>query len=175
MKQRLFLILSGLSLLLAIAAGGMWVRSYWRTDYIPGWTDNQYVSNGVVAVLESDRGRIFVCWPDDDELKSPFVHPYGRLEVMHLVPRDNSYPDDSLWAYLGVHYHGYMGNRGGFNLFIAYRVICLPALILPLLYWRQRRRRLAFERIGRCRSCGYDLRASPDRCPECGTLVGGLN
>ena len=39
---------------------------------------------------------------------------------------------------------------------------------IALRKWRRRRARSA----GRCLACGYDLRASNERCPECGTLCG---
>jgi len=53
----------------------------------------------------------------------------------------------------------------------------LPALWLAirLLSVVRRFRSRELERAGRCGVCGYDLRASSDRCPECGTFKSDAN
>ncbi len=48
---------------------------------------------------------------------------------------------------------------------------CLTPAAVRVGRWAKHRRR---HGAGHCQRCGYDLRASPGRCPECGTVPTGV-
>lgn len=58
-----------------------------------------------------------------------------------------------------------------FDITIPIWSLMLFCTIWPILWLRKMRRHL-FAGPNRCHGCGYDLRASSDRCPECGRPFG---
>jgi hypothetical protein len=152
-RRRLFAIVSVLSLIFCLATVGLWVRSYSRSDTL-------------VLDVQDERPREYVLTSDLGVLS--FWRGWGALEYVHGPYH---------WWYRDAenigrdHSFGYFVNSysGDVEVLVPH---WLPTILFALAptYWllgprrRERRRR----RLGLCLNCGYDLRATPGRCPECG-------
>jgi hypothetical protein len=192
MKRRLLNVLTALSALLCAAVVGLWARGQWVCDVLEWrsaaaegkrltqWEQTVGTGNGVavywgraVAVSEATEAaaaerrdyilsqkRTFRDWTPPS-LFWPRVRPGGR----RLGRAGYS--------------HGPMpgGVPGGAETMITFPL--WPAAVataVPLGAWlatyRRRKRLRRRAEAGLCRACGYDLRATPGMCPECGTLAG---
>jgi len=164
--RHVYRLVGALSLLLCLAACGLWARSVWRSDLLVA-PIGEYNAN-----VRSWDGLIYF------DIYRQVALP-GRSSERRWGhsswPRAN---DESAWRWLGPrwwdrmgfgHYVGFntVGQRVDQFVFPLYAVVLLtavpPALVL-VRHIRARRR----SRAGLCPRCGYDLRATPDRCPECG-------
>ena len=136
-----------------------------------------------------DGGRLVVR-RHDLLLFSPEVAGRDLEQVRWLWHRSDFHPGtavDSGWKYArwktargpGTWEWSFLGAAAGsYERDWHVRVPCSAlavALALPpaawLAGWHRRRRAKGRRRAGLCANCGYDLRASPERCPECGTAV----
>ena len=68
----------------------------------------------------------------------------------------------------------YVGRAHHVDVTCPYWLPLLVSSALPALWLWATIRRARRPKEGLCPACGYDLRATPDRCPECGTAGAGM-
>jgi hypothetical protein len=192
MRHKLFTFPSAVSAVLCVAVCLLWVRSYWVGDALsinlPQFgrpladeTLNVVSGRGGLRVTfdEWARWEFGVLKPTRSEIhQSPVVHSTFRP----FYPRAlNAAIFKGLGCELSSHREPISPTSVGSGIVHEVNVVAPDGLVaavaagLPCLWW-WRRRRLARRRRGRqnlCVRCGYDLRATPDRCPECGAVPAG--
>jgi hypothetical protein len=183
----IFRLITAVSFPLCVAMIVLWIRSYWGTDY---------VSRRTLVVLDPDvvTHEEYEAACSHGELRWLFGSDtfYAHGFMPHSL---GSHVGDVTWSYgrLGVGHSGWesprarsMWERLGFNTWndgmetsfssegrhvwaapIGLAVLVFAIAPMTWIALRTRKRRL--RRAGLCANCGYDLRATPQRCPECGT------
>lgn len=105
----------------------------------------------------------------------PQLCVYGRPGSLFSTSSSGPWPGRGGFAYFSYTDDLTILPRWGYREFSIVRwlfalVVCVPALApeaLAAARWLRRRRcRIA----GLCPACGYDLRATPSQCPECGRI-----
>lgn len=200
-RRRLLTCLSALSLILCVGTAVLWVRSYRTTSAIV--KTRHYASEsgsaGGHTTIESRRGEITWTWY---EWSQPGAYS-GQHQIpgLRFMESEAKPRKDDLWLYCwersidphrvwrsymlfgcGFHSEWYDDEiSDGLVVTTVYRAASVPYWIVALIFAAltslllRRQWKLRQVRMGCCPTCGYDLRATPERCPECGrvSLEGG--
>jgi len=172
-RTRLFNGLALWSLLLCIATIFLWITSYFSQLDI-NWAGNSVSWELVISRGEMSFSRV--------KWASPIPTNNLGWNLSGVAPR--SLPDQ-LQSLTGVIGH-FRFRAFGFAFFTLHRLtvfngrqflwpcwaLALLAALTPVVWMIRKRQR---SKPGHCMVCGYDLRATPDRCPECGSVPATAN
>lgn len=157
----------------------LWGRSEWAADnavyfYLNPSTlqsrDLQLNSTSGVFFARLDVGTFDAVSLARNLSIGPF--PPNGWRYIANVPPSYVTAGDPVARFLGFDLMSISGTNGPHYAY-SNRLIAFPYwfavfwfMLLPLHLLLKRRRHVS---PGCCRKCGYDLRATPGRCPECGT------
>jgi hypothetical protein len=176
-KRRLFKILPSLSLLLCAAVVVLWVRSrvvleqfvLWRRTDVR-WGDVSIWSGA--GELSLTRSPLYVegryrLWLDLRGYE-PQVRPILRREMQWLL-REIRLGASTKFGFM------FTGStdqaQSEFAVAVTYWLLASISGLPPLLWMWCVFRRRGQDAFGLCPACGYDLRATPQRCPERGAAT----
>jgi hypothetical protein len=164
--------ITALSLILFVATVVLWVRSFWTVDFLL-WRSGGYASVSVS-----------VCRGSLDVMRAESIS--GAFEHVRVAPHAAACPRWASaaglrWSAAGFAFYseadvspleGGPGRKSVpfHELLVPMWAIVAAGALLPSGWTLGRARRRHRSRRGKCPVCGYDLRATPDRCPECGTI-----
>lgn len=165
MRRRLFTLASALSLLLSAVAVMMWDRGGTKVDTLGvdggAWEIRAEFGEGGLAAYYFHRL---------DRRPGPQlrIRPYAKLGEWTNAKWNSRFSYSEAPAIGRKHEKIRVS-----SVTIPYWAIVVVFAVAPLVHVAfgriQRARRLLRLRRNTCAACGYDLRSSHDRCPECGT------
>jgi hypothetical protein len=148
---------TALSALLCLGSAGLWLVTL-AADPLSAWN----LPAGPLGI-RSAGGEVELAWWAGDRWMSSWVFP-----LPNRIPK---LADGCPWRWFGfgAGAPGPFDNR--YRVVVPHWFIVLTTALLPVRWTVVRSRARRAFRNCRCGRCGYDLRATPDRCPECGTLA----
>jgi hypothetical protein len=181
-RPRIHHWLAAILLLLFVATAAMWIRSFWAADYF-SYQRNHMVGRYekmIGADIWSTRAGLYVIFlkgtgkanssAEMSLLRHASYHPFP----MHWMIEKTFLRRHGFFFYCGPSDNGYVNSvlaswSWGFSFNLPYWLLLFILPIYPA--WRIYRGSHRRKPDGKtCHVCGYDLRATPHRCPECGTV-----
>jgi hypothetical protein len=163
-KIRPLQFLTALSLLLCVAAGALLCATFLVHDRAVWNSHGEYA----VAVELSHGAVVYRRWAPAEG--GPVT---DWAAAQRALPAARWWGRPSCGFTTGYDLHSY-GRQRYWTVGLPMWVPLVAGLVLPVRQARRYRASLRARRValGLCRRCGYDLRATPERRPECGMMPG---